>query len=85
MACSLKEEVESEAPGGSVLRYTVIADDVPAKRMRTQVKVHFLNRLRHPSFRIKGLLEFCEQSLLNWLFLTYALILCSEVWGLMEI
>ncbi|XP_023342625.1 zinc finger protein 639 [Eurytemora carolleeae] len=32
----LKEEVESEAPGGSVLRYTVIADDVPAKRMRTQ-------------------------------------------------
>ena len=48
MACSLKEEVESEAPGGSVLRYTVIADDVPAKRMRTKVRVQFLNRLRHP-------------------------------------
>ena len=62
MACSLKEEVESEAPGGSVLRYTVIADDVPAKRMRTKVRVQFLNRLRHP---LASKVKFCEQFLSN--------------------
>ena len=37
----MQEEVESEAPGGSILRYTVIADDLPFKRMRTSDKVIF--------------------------------------------
>jgi hypothetical protein len=34
----LKEEVESEIPGGSVLRYTVVKDDHEPKRIRTETK-----------------------------------------------